>query len=102
MHCFLCRKNKFKSMYLLGTKIIQRCENDGLFLAHAISRPKLYGKDYFESNPHPAQMNERYFLEKLRTIKSLTKKSKPRILDVGCGWGEFEEVLEKENVPYLG
>ncbi|MBI2641191.1 class I SAM-dependent methyltransferase, partial [Candidatus Roizmanbacteria bacterium] len=77
-------------------------KEDGLFLSENIIKNKIYGKAYFENNPHPAQSNKNYFLEKIETIRRLTKKSKPYILDVGCGWGEFEEGLEKETIPYLG
>lgn len=104
MKCFLCHKNNFDVAYSLQTKKILRCKNDGLNLACATvhHRINIYQKDYFDNPPHPANSNHKYFLKKLQTIKLLTYKLQPYILDIGCGWGDFEEVLEKEKIPYLG
>lgn len=46
--------------------------------------------------------NEKYFLSKLKKIQQLTKETKPKILDIGCGWGDFLTVLKKKEIPYLG
>lgn len=102
MRCFLCKKNNFKLVYKLKTKNILCCKNDGLVLAKAHKSEKLYGKSYFDNPPFSNFLNRFYFLNKLATIKLATSNQKPKILDVGCGWGDFEEVLEKEKIPYLG
>ena|SRR3989338_3877563 len=104
MRCFICGKNHFQIIYRLKTKNILRCNNDGLYLGEATTLHKnnVYQKDYFSNPPHPPKSNQSYFLNKLATIKLATRNQKPYILDVGCGWGDFEEVLEKEKIPYLG
>src|SRR3990167_85974 len=101
MYCFLCKKNNFQLVYKLKSKNILRCKSDGLFLAQEIKNDEQkYGQKYFSHNPHLS--NRSYFLKKIRKIQELTDLQKPKILDVGCGWGDFEEVLEKEKIPYLG
>ena len=100
MNCFLCKKNNFEKIYSLKTKNILRCKNDGVFVVEKTREDKIYGKEYFSNEPN--KFNQSYFLRKLRTINQLTKHSLPSILDIGCGWGDFEEVLETEKIPYLG
>ena len=104
MVCFLCKKNNFQLVYKLKSKNILHCRNDGLFLAETTvaSKNNLYQKKYFDNLPHPPKSNQSYFLKKLAAIKRLTRNESPHILDVGCGWGGFEEVLEKGKIPYLG
>ena len=100
MKCFLCQKSNFAEKYCLPTKKILECKNDGVVMAQPTDKNKVYGEEYFSNEPN--SFNQSYFLSKLRTIQKLTAKSQPSILDIGCGWGDFEEVLEKERVPYLG
>ena len=104
MYCFLCKKNNFQLVYKLKSKNILRCKNDGLFISESTTarRNKLYKEDYFNNPPHPANFNRKYFLKKIEIIKLMTDNRKPKTLNVGCGWGDFEEVLEKEKIPYLG
>lgn len=100
MNCYLCNKNNFEKKYALKHKNIIRCKNDGLFIAQKTGEDNTYGKEYFSNSPN--LNNQSYFLKKLKAIKLITKLSKPYILDIGCGWGDFEEVLEQEKIPYLG
>lgn len=113
MKCFLCKKNNFEQIYELKTKKIHRCKNDGLYLSLERLKTVPYGDQYFSNVPNLS--NQSYFFSKLRKIQKLTAKSKPAILDIGCGWGDFEDVLEKphsapsdgarrgrEKIPYLG
>jgi len=101
MYCFFCKKNNFQLIYKLKTKIILRCKSDGLFLAQETKNDEQkYGQKYFSHNPHLS--NRSYFLKKIRKIQELTSMQKPKILDIGCGWGNFEQVLEKEKISYLG
>ncbi len=100
MNCFLCNKSNFELHYSLKTKNILRCKNDRLFLSKELFKTVPYGKHYFSNSPNLS--NQSYFLKKLLTIKRLTNNASPHILDVGCGWGDFEEVLEQEKIPYLG
>ena len=104
MRCFLCKKNNFEQIYTLETKKILRCRNDGLFLADATASHKnnVYKADYFDNPPHPQNSNRSYFLKKLEIIKLITDNRKPKTLDIGCGWGDFEEILEQQKIPYLG
>src|SRR3990167_6241205 len=102
MKCFLCKKSDLSNVYSLKNKTILRCKNDKLFLGATTANNKInvYGKEYFIYSPHLS--NSSYFSKKLETIQLLTSNHKPHILDIGCGWGDFEEVLEQENIPYLG
>ncbi len=101
MQCFLCKRNDFELQYSLPKKDIFRCKNDGLFVAGSRYDGLLpYGNEYFSNAPNLS--NESYFSAKLKKIQKMTGKKKPNILDIGCGWGDFEEVLEKEKIPYLG
>ena len=104
MQCFLCKKSDYIKKYQLITKNILACKNDGLFLAKATASrySNINHKDYFNNPPHPTGSNRSYFLKKLATINRLTGNKIPYFLDIGCGWGDFEEVLEIEKIPYLG
>ena len=100
MLCLICKKNNFEKIYSLKTKNILHCKNDGLIVAEKTKEDNTYGKEYFSNEPN--KFNQSYFLNKLTSIKRLIKVDKPKILDIGCGWGNFEEVLEAEKIPYLG
>lgn len=102
MRCFLCGNQNLDLVYSLSEKDIVRCPNDGLFLAKIKTLDKLYGETYFENSPHPIGSNKKYFENKLTVIKNLTGETKPTVLDVGCGWGDFLEMLESEKIRYLG
>lgn len=111
MQCFLCKKNNFETVYSLKSKKILRCKNDGLFVTENNNLKDDYGIKYFNIPPHPPSANNKYFLEKLRLIQSFTSpksRAQPRdeggltILDVGCGWGNFLEVLKKKSINYKG
>lgn len=106
LNCPFCQKNNFSTVYLLKNKKILRCKNDGLFLAEEITGNKtvLYNKKYYDINPHPAliKTNRQYFLEKIKTIRQLTGKQNPKILDIGCGWGDFLTVVKQSGLGYLG
>src|SRR3990167_628915 len=102
MQCFLCKKSGFEKVYTLKTKNILCCKNDGLILGEttAYNKINIYGTEYFSNEPN--RFNKNYFKTKLLTLKHLTLNKKPQVLDIGCGWGDFEEVLEAEKIPYLG
>ncbi|OGK42484.1 hypothetical protein A2954_01425 [Candidatus Roizmanbacteria bacterium RIFCSPLOWO2_01_FULL_37_12] len=102
MQCFLCKKSGFEKVYTLKTKNILCCKNDGLILGEttAYNKINIYGTEYFSNEPN--RFNQNYFKTKLLTLKHLTLNKKPQVLDIGCGWGDFEEVLEAEKIPYLG
>ncbi len=102
MRCFLCGNKDFGTVYTLPQKNIVRCPNDGLFFSQMKTKGKLYGKKYYAAAPYPKDSNQKYFKDKLETLKKFTGETNPTILDVGCGWGDFEEVLEKEHYKYLG
>jgi len=103
MKCFLCNKSDFEVVYNLKTRKIIRCQNDGLFLAQDQFKDKyFYDKNYFDLSPYPSSINKNYFLNKLRKIIEITGEKKPSILDIGCGWGNFLELLKEKNIPYLG
>ncbi len=105
MQCFLCKKNDFELVYKLKRRQIVKCQNDGLFLAidNKVSQ-QLYDQNYYDNSPYSTffNLNERYFLSKLKKIQKLTAEFKPTILDVGCGWGNFLEALQKQKMSYLG
>lgn len=50
----------------------------------------------------PSFFYQGYFQKKIDLIKRLIKSQKPEILDVGCGWGQFLEIVRKNNLPYKG
>lgn len=103
--CFLCNNTDLKVVYRLKQKNIVFCPHDDLFFAKStMSSHKFYDSDYYAINPHPSlvKTNENYFLSKLTMIKTLTKEKSPKILDIGCGWGDFLQVLDKQHLSYLG
>lgn len=59
-------------------------------------------KTYFRLSPHPAFFNRFYFRSRLKKIKKLTGADPSPILDVGCGWGDFLQVVKDNRFPYLG
>lgn len=105
MKCFLCGGWQFETKYKNKKYQIISCLNDDLYFKTATKhKSNLYDKDYFASYPYSnfLNLNDIYFKNKLKTIKRLTKKETPRILDVGCGWGDFLEICKNDNIPYLG
>lgn len=103
MKCFLCGGKRPRLKYTLSDKTIYECPSDGLHYAKSSAIDKnLYGKDYFEINPHPRFFNNFYFEGKIRKILKLGRDTKPKILDVGCGWGDFLTVCRDKNIDYLG
>lgn len=105
MKCFLCGGRKFEIKYENKNYHIVSCSKDHLHFKIAKEKQvNLYNKNYFASYPYCnfLNLNDIYFKNKLKTIKRLTKKETPRVLDVGCGWGDFLEVLQKEKTSYLG
>lgn len=113
MQCFLCQKNNFKLVYNLKNKQIIECQNDVLYFSDKIRKnqnnsdksEKLYGKKYYNLNPHPSSSNQKYFQNKLDFIKSqisLNSQKDLRILDVGCGWGDFLQVVKNSRIKHKG
>lgn len=103
-NCYLCQKSAVP-IYLLGNRTIYRCPDDDLFFSFDKKSGQFcYDQEYYEVSPYsqPQFFNDIYFQNKLNKIKVLTQEGKPNILDVGCGWGNFLEVLKNNNTPYLG
>lgn len=103
--CYLCKNAKIEAIYRLGDRIIYRCPHDNLFFSFDKKIKKnLYDSAYYDSSPYGQSepFNDRYFEQKLDEIKTLTDESKPTILDAGCGWGNFLQVLQKNQISYIG
>ncbi|MFA6016878.1 MAG: class I SAM-dependent methyltransferase [Patescibacteria group bacterium] len=105
MNCYLCHQTNVNSVYTINDRLIYRCQNDGLFFAIDKKSEKFqYNNDYFGSSPYNQKQifNDRYFQEKLDKIIGLSNEKLPNILDVGCGWGNFLQVIKNNRLPYLG
>jgi len=104
-HCYLCKNAKIEAIYRLGDRIIYRCPHDDLFFSvDKKIKKNLYDLTYYDASPYGQclPLNDYYFEQKLVEIKSVTRETKPTILDVGCGWGNFLQVLQKNQISYLG
>ena len=106
MHCFLCHGRQFATVYSSILWDILRCQNCGIFLKR-LNKPQtvnLYDSQYYDDYPYSNffKLNQNYFKNKVRTIKKYTSASNPYILDAGCGWGDFLNVVKGEKLPYLG
>lgn len=103
-NCYLCGKNSLP-VYQLREKTIYRCFGDDLFFSVDKKNAKfIYDQNYYESTPYtqlPVFRN-RYFQNKIKKILTLFPKSRLKILDVGCGWGDFLKILDNNQLPYLG
>lgn len=105
MKCYLCHKNYIKPVYISSYRPIYHCPADDLFFSADNKEKKIqYDDDYFESSPYNQRQifNDVYFQKKLNKIITLTQEKKPNILDVGCGWGNFLQVVKNNSLPYLG
>lgn len=106
MDCPLCQNKKFTKIYVLCEATIYRCGLCSLFIKHekTKARKKLYDDNYYDAYPysHAFGLTKRYFKAKIGKIKKLIEKERPCILDIGCGWGDFLEVVDGEGLPYLG
>ncbi|MDO8609261.1 MAG: class I SAM-dependent methyltransferase [bacterium] len=104
MKCFLCNKDNFSLEYTLKTKQILRCKNDNIFISQTASKTNklLYGRTYYQEPPYSSNFNMWYFQNKLDEILKIYRKKNISILDVGCGWGDFLEIVKKAKIPYLG
>lgn len=104
--CYLCQGKVAKPIYRINNRVIYRCLNDDLFFSNDEGEIKknVYGNDYYESSPYnqPELFNNLYFQSKLNKIKAYTGEVEPNILDVGCGWGDFLQVVKNNHLPYLG
>lgn len=106
MKCFLCQFSGLRKVYDARDKTILECARDGLFFADSktVESNSLYDEHYYHAYPYSSvfNLNSYYFHAKLKKIIKATDEIKPSILDVGCGWGDFLEVLEAKKIPYLG
>jgi 2-polyprenyl-3-methyl-5-hydroxy-6-metoxy-1,4-benzoquinol methylase len=103
-NCYLCNK-KSSPIYQLNNRAIYRCINDDLFFSFDKQNGQFtYDLDYYEFSPYNQTQffNNIYFKNKLNKIKELFPNGKPNILDVGCGWGNFLQLLKKNRLSYLG
>jgi 2-polyprenyl-3-methyl-5-hydroxy-6-metoxy-1,4-benzoquinol methylase len=103
--CYLCHKKDAQLIYKINHRTVFRCPNDDLFFSSDKNKDNFqYDKDYFDSSPYCQHQffNHAYFQEKINKIKELAHERKPLILDVGCGWGSFLQVVKKNQLPYFG
>lgn len=103
--CYLCHKKDTKPIYHLNNRIIYHCFNDDLFFSIDDEKESFkYDDDYFAVSPYNQKpiLKDQYFQKKVEEIKRLAEGNNPEILDVGCGWGNFLEVVNNNHLPYLG
>lgn len=103
-NCYLCNK-KSLPIYQLNNRAIYRCINDDLFFSFDKQSGQFtYDLNYYEASPYNQTpfLNDIYFQNKLNKIKKLFPNGKLNILDVGCGWGNFLQLLKKNRLSYLG
>lgn len=105
LKCYICKNEEIDPVYFLKNRIIYRCLNDELYFSVDKKDEKIeYDENYFESSPYGMwkTLNDSYFQTKLDKIVKLTSETNPNILDVGCGWGNFLQVLKNNQLYYLG
>ncbi|KKP37576.1 MAG: Methyltransferase domain family [Candidatus Roizmanbacteria bacterium GW2011_GWA2_32_13] len=103
--CYLCNKKDVKPVYKINNRMVYCCLNDDLFFSIDEKKEKFhYNYDYFKSSPYNQRQifNNAYFQEKLDKIMTLAQEKRPTFLDVGCGWGNFLQVIKNSHLPYLG
>ncbi|MFA5770619.1 MAG: class I SAM-dependent methyltransferase [Patescibacteria group bacterium] len=103
--CYLCHKTNVRPIYKINNRSIYQCLNDDLFFSIDKKGSKFdYDHDYYEASPYNQLqlINNIYFQSKLNKLKTLTHEKKPNILDVGCGWGNFLQIVKNNHLPYLG
>lgn len=102
MNCYLCHKKDVKLIYKINNRLIYRCLNDDLFFSIDKKDGRFdYDQEYYEAYPY-SQSQQSYFQNKLDKLIALTHEKAPAILDVGCGWGNFLQVVKNNHLPYLG
>src|SRR3989338_11026929 len=106
MRCFLCRDSRFAFVSNIQGRQIVKCKKDGLILSVVKAKPHKspYGRTYYHVPAHSSLFDSYwpYFKQKLAVIRSKTRIKMPHVLDIGCGWGEFLEVLRRHRINYLG
>ena len=101
MNCYLCHTKDVKLIYKIHDRLIYRCLNDDLFFSVDKKSDKFdYDQDYYEASPY--SRSQSYFQNKLDKLIALTHEKSPTILDVGCGWGNFLQVVKNNSLSYLG
>lgn len=103
-NCYLCNK-KSLSAYQLKDRAIYRCFSEDLFFSVDKRNARFaYGHDYYDSSPYTQLpiLRNRYFQNKINKNMTLSQSNKLSILDVGCGWGNFLQILNDNHLPYLG
>lgn len=82
------------------------CKSCGMYVKQVEEKKDegLYDAHYFDSYPYSKSFGlmQSYFKQKIEAIKEGTGMNNPRILDVGCGWGDFLSVVKGEGLPYFG
>ncbi len=103
-NCYLCNK-KASLVYQIDNRSIYQCINDDLFFStDKKSDQFVYDQNYYGSSPYTQLpiLKDAYFQNKINKILTLYPKERLKILDVGCGWGNFLQILNKSHLPYLG
>lgn len=103
--CYLCNSRNFAPVYYLKNRVIFRCPNDDLYFSIDQKEGKFtYDDNYYQESPYDQNNSliKIYFQDKLNRISKLIKDNNSNILDVGCGWGNFLEVVKNNNLSYLG
>jgi SAM-dependent methyltransferase len=105
MNCYLCYTKNIKLIYKIGDRLIYQCLNDDLFFSVDKKNASfVYDQDYYGSSPYTKLpiFKDLYFQNKINKISTLCPKEGLKILDVGCGWGNFLQILNDNQLPYLG
>ncbi len=105
MKCYLCHTKSVKLIYKIGDRLIYRCLNDDLFFSVDKKNDQfVYDQAYYGFSPYTQLpiLKDIYFQNKINRIKNLNRSAELNFLDVGCGWGNFLEILNKNQLPYLG
>ncbi|MFA6532943.1 MAG: class I SAM-dependent methyltransferase [Patescibacteria group bacterium] len=104
LNCYLCNK-KSSLVYQIKNRSIYQCLDDNLFFSADKNNTSFaYNQDYYRSSPYTQLpiFKDIYFQNKINKIKTLYLNGELNILDVGCGWGNFLQILNKNHLLYLG
>jgi 2-polyprenyl-3-methyl-5-hydroxy-6-metoxy-1,4-benzoquinol methylase len=103
--CVLCGQEKLKRQFLLAGQGFYKCRNCRLIQMFPLPESLKPGDDYSGYDLKKQQRFARAFLipQSLRAVRFIQEYQKEgKLLDVGCGTGEFLEVARKAGFAATG
>lgn len=107
--CLVCGNKEFKEIYNNTLLQCSRCSfiTANLEVSEEILK-NIYNVGYFEGEEYANYLADKYIIQKnfqsrLQKIIKIIGRQKIRdVVEIGCAYGFFGELIQKEGIPYKG